>query len=94
MSKMESKVIWFVIGSQYLYGLEILEQVVVNVVGIVKGLNVVDVIFVYLIKKEVVIMFDSIQQFCLAVNNDQVCIGIIVWMYIFFFVKMWIWGLQ
>jgi L-arabinose isomerase len=94
MSKMESKVIWFVTGSQHLYGPETLEQVAGNAAGIVKGLNAADAIPVHLIKKEVVTTPDSIQQLCLAANNDNNCIGIIAWMHTFSPAKMWIRGLQ
>lgn len=91
---MESKVIWFVTGSQHLYGPETLEQVASNAAGIVDGLNAADAIPVHLIKKEVVTTPDSIQQLCLAANNDQDCIGIIAWMHTFSPAKMWIRGLK
>lgn len=94
MSKMESKVIWFVTGSQHLYGPETLEQVAANAAGIVEGLNAADAIPVHLVKKEVVTTPDSIQQLCLAANNDQDCIGIIAWMHTFSPAKMWIRGLK
>lgn len=94
MSKMENKVIWFVTGSQHLYGPETLKQVGANSAKIVEGLNAADAIPVHLVRKDVVTTPDSIQQLCLAANNDQNCIGIITWMHTFSPAKMWIRGLK
>lgn len=82
---------WFVIGSQYLYGEEMLELVDQYVKSICEGFS--GVFFRYKIMyKFVVILFEIIRQFLREVEYSEICVGIIIWMYIFFFVKMWIEG--
>lgn len=93
MIKIEDKEIWFVTGSQHLYGKEALEQVARHAGTIVDGLNDKAPLIVPIVKKEVVTTPDEILQVCVAANSDAKCIGIVVWMHTFSPAKMWIRGL-
>jgi L-arabinose isomerase len=86
--------VWFVTGSQHLYGDETLKQVaedakkVAAEIGDTKGLPV-PVRF-----KSVVTTPEEILKVCESANTDPACIGIITWMHTFSPAKMWIRGLK
>ncbi|MDH5382302.1 MAG: L-arabinose isomerase, partial [Cyclobacteriaceae bacterium] len=88
------KEIWFITGSQHLYGEETLRSVSRNSVQIVTGLNESSYIPVQIICKEIVTTPDSITKLFLEANSNQNCIGIIAWMHTFSPAKMWIAGLN
>jgi L-arabinose isomerase len=86
--------IWFVTGSQHLYGPETLKQVARDSQAIVAGLNdakriPLDVIFTPVVKTP-----EEIRAVCLAANTDPKCAGLILWMHTFSPSKMWIGGLS
>lgn len=85
--------VWFLIGSQHLYGLDVLCMVEVQVGWIVVGFDGLDVILIWVIVWLVLTIVDAIRWVCFDVNVDDVCIGVIIWMYMFLLVKMWIVGL-
>lgn len=85
--------IWFVTGSQHLYGEETLKQVASNSTEIVKGLNVSKHIPVKIVFKPTVKTPDEITNLCIEANGNENCIGIITWMHTFSPAKMWIKGL-
>ncbi len=91
---MENKVVWFVTGSQHLYGAETLKQVDKDSEEIVKGLNSSDKLPIKIVFKPVVTTPDSILKICMEANYDSSCIGIITWMHTFSPAKMWIAGLK
>jgi len=93
MEKMTSKDIWFITGSQHLYGPETLEQVAANSRTIVRGLNDRAGLPVPLTEKGVVTTPEDILNICVAANSDENCIGVVVWMHTFSPAKMWIRGL-
>jgi L-arabinose isomerase len=86
--------LWFVTGSQHLYGEEVLQTVAEHSKTIAKALDTSDKIAVRVIFKPVVKTPDEIFKICQEVNNDSRCIGIITWMHTFSPAKMWIRGLQ
>ncbi|MBN2261999.1 MAG: L-arabinose isomerase, partial [Prolixibacteraceae bacterium] len=86
--------IWFVTGSQHLYGPKTLQQVDNDSKTIVDGLNNSGKIPVKLIFKPVVKTPDEILQVCIDANSNSSCIGIITWMHTFSPAKMWIAGLK
>ena len=93
--KLESqKELWFVTGSQHLYGPETLEQVGADSKAIAAGLDQSDDIPVSIRFKAVVTTSDEIRQVCLQANNDENCIGLIFWMHTFSPSRMWIAGLK
>lgn len=87
------KELWFITGSQELYGAETLRHVAANSQEIVNGLNQSQQIPVKIVYKPTVKTPHEITQICLAASTDQNCIGLITWMHTFSPAKMWINGL-
>jgi len=94
MIDMKSYSIWFVTGSQHLYGPETLEKVAKHSQIISISLNGDDKIPCTVIYKPVLTNPDSILRLCLNANSDDSCVGIITWMHTFSPSKMWITGLS
>jgi L-arabinose isomerase len=86
--------VWFVTGSQHLYGEEVLQTVAEHSKTIAHALDASDKIAVRVVFKPVVKTPDEIFKICQEANNDSRCIGIITWMHTFSPAKMWIRGLQ
>lgn len=86
--------IWFVTGSQHLYGEETLNQVAAHSRTIAASLDEAKNIPVKIIFKPTVKTTEEIYQVCLDANNTKSCIGIIAWMHTFSPAKMWIGGLK
>lgn len=86
--------VWFVTGSQHLYGEETLQQVDEHSARIADTLNASKHIPVQVIFKPVVKTPEEIFNLINAANNDGSCIGIITWMHTFSPAKMWINGLK
>ncbi len=86
--------VWFVTGSQHLYGEETLKQVDEHSAKIADTLNASKHIPVQVIFKPVVKTPEEIYNLINAANNDSSCIGIITWMHTFSPAKMWINGLK
>ncbi|MDC6405017.1 L-arabinose isomerase [Maribacter flavus] len=94
MKYMAEKEIWFVTGSQHLYGPETLDQVTKNSQEIVKGLNRSAFIPLRIVYKPTVKTPQEITDICLEASSNKDCIGIITWMHTFSPAKMWIKGLS
>ena len=86
--------VWFITGSQHLYGDETLRQVADHARQIAASLNAVEQIPVNIIWKDTVKSSDEIFQVCQDANTSKNCIGIIAWMHTFSPAKMWIGGLK
>jgi L-arabinose isomerase len=86
--------VWFVTGSQDLYGEATLKKVADHSQHMVRWLNEEGKLPVKILFKPVVITPDAITELCLAANADQNCIGLITWMHTFSPAKMWIAGLR
>ena len=86
--------VWFLTGSQHLYGEETLRVVAEDSMKIVEGLNQSDHIPVNLVFKPVLKTPGEILEVCRAANNDVNCIGVVTWMHTFSPAKMWIGGLK
>lgn len=86
--------IWFVTGSQHLYGPKTLEQVAANAREIAASLNAAAEIPVSVVFKPVVTTPEAITQLCQQANATPNCIGLITWMHTFSPAKMWISGLR
>jgi len=86
--------VWFVTGSQHLYGPETLEQVATHSKKIAAAFNKSKNIPVQVIFQPVVKTPEEIYQLCAAANASTSCIGIIAWMHTFSPAKMWINGLK
>ncbi|MGF1636871.1 MAG: L-arabinose isomerase [Cyclobacteriaceae bacterium] len=86
--------VWFVSGSQHLYGEEALAQVAAHAQTVAMSLNDSTSIPVQVVYKQVLTTPDEIAKLCLDANASHNCIGIIAWMHTFSPAKMWIRGLQ
>ena len=86
--------VWFVTGSQHLYGEETLRQVAEHSQHIAKALADSPKIPVNVVFKPVLTSPDAITKLCLEANSDPQCIGLITWMHTFSPAKMWIAGLN
>lgn len=84
--------VWFVTGSQHLYGDAILENVACHSKEIASYLD--DQVPVSIKYKTVVKSPDEILSVCREANNSPSCIGLVLWMHTFSPAKMWINGLQ
>jgi L-arabinose isomerase len=86
--------VWFITGSQHLYGEQALQQVADDAEKIVAGLNASSRIPVTLVCKPVLTTSDAIRNLCREANASQKCVGLIAWMHTFSPAQMWIAGLQ
>ena len=86
--------VWFVVGSQHLYGPETLEQVAANGRLIANALYESPQLPVKVLFKPIVTTPEEIYNVCQAANSAANCIGLICWMHTFSPAKMWIHGLQ
>ena len=85
--------VWFVTGSQHLYGPKTLKQVAEDSRKIVDGLNAAAKFPVKLVFKPVVTTPDEITAMLRDAGASPNCIGIVTWMHTFSPSKMWIKGL-
>jgi L-arabinose isomerase len=86
--------IWFVTGSQHLYGPQALEQVDAHAKAVVEALNASGALPHKVVFKPVLKSSEEITRFAIDANSERNCIGIIAWMHTFSPAKMWIEGLQ
>ncbi|PWU00420.1 MAG: L-arabinose isomerase [Bacteroidetes bacterium] len=86
--------LWFVTGSQHLYGDETLKQVAAHSKNIADELNRATEIPVSVIHQPTVTTPDEIYKVCEEANRNKNCVGIIAWMHTFSPAKMWIGGLK
>jgi L-arabinose isomerase len=86
--------IWFVVGSQHLYGPGPLAQVAENAGKIANSLDADKSIPVRVVCKPVMVNADGIRKLCQEANSSENCIGLILWMHTFSPAKMWIQGLS
>jgi len=86
--------LWFVTGSQHLYGEETLRQVAEDSRKIAESLDKEEDVLTKVVFKPVLTTADAITTLCLEANNAPQCAGIITWMHTFSPAKMWISGLS
>ena len=86
--------VWFITGSQHLYGEETLKLVAEHSTQIAGSLNAAAQIPVQVVYKPVVKTPEEIYDTLLDANTSTNCIGIITWMHTFSPAKMWIRGLS
>ena len=86
--------VWFVTGSQHLYGEETLRQVAEHARIIADALDNSPVIPVRIVCKPVVKTPEEIYRLLQEANTQTHCVGIIAWMHTFSPAKMWIGGLK
>ncbi|MBE2195122.1 MAG: L-arabinose isomerase [Anaerolinea sp.] len=86
--------VWFLTGSQHLYGQETLDQVAAHSQEIAATLNDAPAIPTKVIFKPVLTTADEIYRVCLEANSAPHCVGVIAWMHTFSPSRNWISGLQ
>ncbi|MER5895389.1 L-arabinose isomerase [Streptomyces sp. NPDC001876] len=86
--------IWFLTGSQGLYGEETLRQVAEQSGQIAAALADASDLPARIVWKPVLTEASSIRRMCLEANSDDRCVGLIAWMHTFSPAKMWISGLD
>jgi L-arabinose isomerase len=94
MVKLEELEVWFVTGSQHLYGREALAQVDVHSQKIAASLDGEKSLPFKIVFKPVLTTPEEIRGLCREANNQEKCIGLILWMHTFSPAKMWIAGLN
>ena len=94
MENLKNLEVWFVTGSQHLYGEETLKQVADHSKQIAAAINDAKEIPVTVQFKPTVKSPDEIYKLCVDANSSANCIGIIAWMHTFSPAKMWIGGLK
>ncbi|MBX9244595.1 L-arabinose isomerase [Actinotalea ferrariae] len=86
--------VWFLTGSQDLYGEETLRQVAEQSQAIARELEAADAVPVRVVWKPVLKDREAIHRMALEANADPACVGVIAWMHTFSPAKMWIVGLD
>ena len=86
--------VWFVTGSQHLYGPKTLETVAEHSQEIAGALGASTHVPVQVVFKPVLTTPNAIRELCLEANSTKNCVGLITWMHTFSPAKMWIAGLS
>ncbi|HTZ22711.1 MAG TPA: L-arabinose isomerase [Streptosporangiaceae bacterium] len=86
--------LWFLTGSQGLYGEETLRQVAAQSQQVVATLNAASDVPVRIVWRPVLTDTESIRRAMLDASSDDRVIGVIAWMHTFSPAKMWIAGLK
>jgi len=94
MINLKALEVWFITGSQDLYGEETLKQVAEHSKTISNYFNEVDVIPVTVVYKPTVKSTEEVTAIMQDANNAENCIGVMTWMHTFSPAKMWINGLK
>ena len=87
------RAVWFVTGSQHLYGDETLRVVDRHAREIADALDTAEAIPIRTVCKPVLTTPEAIRRLCLDATASDDCVGVIVWMHTFSPAKAWIAGL-
>lgn len=93
MFDLSASEVWFVTGSQHLYGPETLETVARDSAQIAGALDAAEAIPARVVAKPVLTGSDEIRALVMEANAAPNCVGLITWMHTFSPAKMWIAGL-
>ena len=93
LEDLKNSEVWFVTGSQHLYGPETLKQVADHSRTIAEGLDRSPRIACRVVFKPVVKTPEEVQRLLGEANTAPACVGVILWMHTFSPAKMWIAGL-
>ncbi|MFI9318285.1 L-arabinose isomerase [Kitasatospora aureofaciens] len=91
---LDGRQVWFLTGSQGLYGEQTLRQVAEQSQRIAAALDGDPAMPVGVVWKPVLTDASAIRRICLEANSADDCIGLIAWMHTFSPAKMWIAGLD
>lgn len=92
--KMQDYEFWFVVGSQFLYGPEVLETVAARAQEMTDALNASGKLPCKLVYKVTAKTPEEISSVVKDANYEDKCAGILTWMHTFSPSKMWINGLK
>ncbi|AIJ09825.1 MULTISPECIES: L-arabinose isomerase [Edwardsiella] len=90
MESMKQNEVWFIVGSQHLYGPEALKQVADHAHTLVSQLNTLASLPLKIVLQPCATTLDEISRRILDANHDARCVGVMVWMHTFSPAKMWI----
>ena len=94
MIELKNYEVWFVTGSQELYGEATLKKVAEDSQKIASGMTQSGKLPVQVVFKPVVTSPDAIYALCTEANSAENCVGLVAWMHTFSPAKMWIAGLK
>jgi len=94
MNPFDGREIWFLTGSQGLYGEDTLAQVAAQSQEVVARLDGADEVPLRIVWRPVLTDSAGIRATMVAANADDHCVGVIAWMHTFSPAKMWIGGLE
>src|SRR3984957_10392260 len=94
MKDLQTPEIWYITGSQHLYGRETLDQVAAHSQKIVEELNGSQRLPLKLVWKPTLTRPEEIRALCIEANSAPNCAGLVLWMHTFSPSKMWIGGLS
>ncbi|MBX2945088.1 MAG: L-arabinose isomerase [Cyclobacteriaceae bacterium] len=90
MNTLKHYEVWFITGSQHLYGDQVLRNVATHAEEIAKSFDCNSTVPVSIKYKAVVKTPDEILKVFRQANNEAKCIGLVLWMHTFSPAKMWI----
>ncbi len=93
MIDLDAYELWFVTGSQHLYGDDALRQVASHAEEVAAALDRSDEIPTSVVCKPVMTTPEQILSLCREASASPACIGVVAWMHTFSPAKMWIGGL-
>lgn len=93
MLKLKEQEIWFVVGSQLLYGTEVLEIVAKRGQEMATSIDSCEIIPCKFVYKGTIKSNEEVTAIIKEANYDDKCIGIVTWCHTFSPSKMWINGL-
>ena len=94
MKTMKDYEFWFVVGSQFLYGPEVLETVATRAAEMAAQLNASGRLPCKIVYKTTVKTPEEAAETIKAANYDDACAGVITWCHTFSPSKMWLNGLK
>jgi L-arabinose isomerase len=93
MKALEHLEVWLVVGSQELYGADVLRQVEEHARELAASLDAEEAVPVRVVQKGVATSADGILAAIREANAATTCVGVVAWMHTFSPAKMWIAGL-
>jgi L-arabinose isomerase len=94
VTEQKTQELWFLTGSQHLYGDRVLEHVTRSSRQIAEGLNRSGKLPAEVVWKPILTGPDAILDVCLEASAAPECVGVVAWMHTFSPGKMWIAGLM
>ena len=91
---LKTKEIWFIVGSQYLYGPKVLDTVAARGAEMAAYIDAQKQIPCRFVYKGTVKTADEIERLAQEANYSDACCGVVTWMHTFSPSKMWISGLN